>query len=407
MLKLRFAALCILVALKSQVSSQIITHEDSLAAGLQIKGNRATAISGYGEIVYNQDFKTKTGKTDLRRNILFLGYRYNDKLTFFSEMELEHAKVESGAPSGEISMEQCFIKFDVNRLNYIVAGLFIPRIGIINENHLPTTFNGNDRPMTERMVIPATWREIGVAYYGQTRAIPGLNYNVSLMNGLDAQNFTLETGIRDGRGEGSLASSRQKAIHASALYFYGPWRIQASGLVAGSIGLDNKNADFVGLNTGWMGTTVYLGDFNVQYRKKGLTIKSLVSYVSIPEAEKIITAYANNVATAYMGSYIEIAKDILYKKHNGSKQFIPFVRYEYIDMNLSLSAKAIVNKYYTQNHIFAGFTYMPARGVAVKLDYHYIANGEFNQRLITVPEPLARPYYTQQHFMNLGVCYSF
>ncbi|MBI3235474.1 MAG: hypothetical protein HYZ42_15790 [Bacteroidetes bacterium] len=407
MLKHSLSVVVAIIGFVISTQAQIITHEDSLAAGLQIKGNKSTVISGYGEITYTQDFKTKTGVADLRRNILFLGYRFNDKLTFFSEMEMEHAKIESGAPSGEISMEQCFVKFDVNRLNYIVAGLFIPRIGIINENHLPTTFNGTDRPVTERMVIPATWREIGVAYYGQTRSIPGLNYNVSIMNGLNAENFSMESGIKEGRGEGALAQSRQKAIHASLLYFYGPLRLQASGVVTGSVGLDNKNADYLGLNTGMLGTTTYLGEMNCQYRKNGWAIKGLFSYVSIPEADKIMTAYANNIPKAFMGTYAELAKDLWYKKHQGMKQLSPFVRYEYVDMNMSLSAKAIENKYYTQHHLFAGLTFMPARGVAVKADYHYISNGVFNQQLITVPQPLARLYYTQQHFLNLSVNYSF
>lgn len=388
-------------------AGQILTHEDSLAAGLQIKGNRATAISGYGEMVYSHDFRNRTASADLRRNILFLGYRFSDKLTFFSEMELEHAKIESGKPSGEMSMEQCFIKFDINRLNYIMAGLFIPRIGIINENHLPTTFFTNDRPITEQMVIPATWREIGIAYYGQTRAIPGLNYNLSLMNGLNAQQFSINSGIREGRGEGSMAQARQKALHGSLLYFYGPWRIQASGFISGSMGMNNYNSNFYGLNTGIFGTTVYLAECNAQYRKNGWTLKALASTVSIPEADRIITAFGSNVPKGILGLYTEIGKDLWYKKYQGAKQLVPFARYEYIDMNRSLPSNAIPNPYYTQHHAFAGLTWMPHRGVGVKLDYHYVQSGAYNTRLIIVPDPFARPFFKVQHFFNLGVCYSF
>jgi hypothetical protein len=73
-------------------------------------------------------------------------------------------------------MEQAFLKFDLTPDIYLNAGLFIPRIGIINENHLPVTYNGNDRPVVETMVIPATWREIGVSINGTVPALPGLNY---------------------------------------------------------------------------------------------------------------------------------------------------------------------------------------------------------------------------------------
>jgi hypothetical protein len=70
---------------------------------------------------------------------------------------------------------------NINRNNYIVGGLFIPRIGITNENHLPTTFNSNDRPFVEQFVIPATWRELGISVYGQIPKIPGLNYSAVIM----------------------------------------------------------------------------------------------------------------------------------------------------------------------------------------------------------------------------------
>src|SRR6185436_17206631 len=107
-------------------------------------------------------------------------------------------------------LEQCFIKFDITRQVYINAGFFTPRFGIMNENHLPTTFNGNERPMLEQMLIPATWREVGLALYGSSRSLPGFNYSLALMNGLNAEKFGLEEGIRAGRGEGVNAQARQK-----------------------------------------------------------------------------------------------------------------------------------------------------------------------------------------------------
>ena len=58
-------------------------------------------------------------------------------------------------------MEQAFLKFNLNPKQYIVAGFFIPRIGMLNENHLPVNFNGTERPIVEQLVLPATWREFG------------------------------------------------------------------------------------------------------------------------------------------------------------------------------------------------------------------------------------------------------
>lgn len=387
--------------------AQIITHEDSLAAGLTIKGNKATAISGYGEAFYTHDFKLETGTAQLKRAVLFIGHRFNDKISFFSEMELENAKVSGGEPSGEISMEQAFIKFDLSRSTYIQAGFFVPRIGITNENHLPTTFNGNERPVLETMLIPATWREVGIGLYGTVRPIPGLNYSLALLNGLNAEGFSTEAGIGGGRAEGFQASARQKAITGALLYYYGPWRLQVSSYVGGSVGLDNKTADRLGLNTGFFGTPVYLNEANIQYRQNGVTIKALACRIDIPDAGLINTAYANNTPEEMQGAYLDVAYDLLHRKYQGNRQLNIFSRYELVDMNTKLPENGINNPYYNQQHWFAGLSYMPVRGVAIKADYHYVANGDFNQALIINPTPYALPYYRERHYLNVGLAYSF
>ena len=104
-----FSFLCL-----SRVFSQVLTKEDSLSAGL-IKSNNTTVISGYGQIKVEYDLRYKTAVANLTRNVLFLGHRFNNNIYFFSEMELENAKVANGNTSGEISMEQLFIKFNLNR----------------------------------------------------------------------------------------------------------------------------------------------------------------------------------------------------------------------------------------------------------------------------------------------------
>lgn len=148
-----FALFLLSVFFESNSFAQVLTREDSLNAGLTPKSN-PTVISGYGQAQVSYDLRMKTGVASLTRNILFIGHRFSDKISLFSELELENAKVSAGNPSGEISLEQLFLKFNINTNHYIVSGLFIPRIGIINENHLPTTFNTNERPYVEQLVIP-------------------------------------------------------------------------------------------------------------------------------------------------------------------------------------------------------------------------------------------------------------
>jgi hypothetical protein len=384
--------ICILIAFVfsfGSVLGQILTHEDSLSAGLTIRGNSATAISGYGEISYTRNLESQTAEAEVKRAILFFGHRFSNKITFFSEWELEGAKVTTGS-SGEFSLEQCFLKFDVNRQIYINAGFFTPRIGQINENHLPNTFNGVDRPVVEKMIIPATWREAGICLYGRTRSLPGLNYSFGIVNGLNAANFSMENGIREGRYEGNEASARNIAATAAVLYYYGGWRLQASSYYGGSMGLADSMNSKLGLTSGTFGTPIMLNEANFQFRNKGLTLKGLASIIQIPDAAKINKVYQNNVPQKMIGAYLEVAYDLLYNKFKQEKQFITFARIERIDKNFVLSENTIADLNYTKNYIIAGFTYLPHRGVAIKCDYKYMITKVNHLKLL-----------------NIGLAYSF
>lgn len=91
-------------------SAQILTKEDSLSAGLTGRTNNYSVLSGYGEAKVNYDLGSKTGTANLTRNVIFFGHKFSNNVFFFSELELENAKVASGT-KGEISMEQFFLSF--------------------------------------------------------------------------------------------------------------------------------------------------------------------------------------------------------------------------------------------------------------------------------------------------------
>lgn len=399
-LVLSFLFLC------TALRAQVMTPEDSLQAGLTASDNK-TVLSGYGEAVYSQNFTQQTATASLRRAVLFVGHRFSDKISLFTELEVENALVAGDiASSGEAAMEQAFLKFDLSSNTYINAGLFIPRIGIINENHLPNTYNGNDRPVVETMIIPTTWREIGISINGVVPAFPGLNYTLGIFNGLNAAKFNLATGIQGGRFEGSMASARNKAVTGSLLYYTGPYRFQVSSYAGGSVGVDNRTADRLDLKTGFFGTPVLLNEANAQYHHSGLSLKALGVIVNIPDADKINAAFANNTPSEMLGAYGEIGYDLL-SGHSSEKQLIVFGRYEYVDMNGAIPTNGVKNPAYTQQHVFAGIDYLPIRNVVIKLDYHYMSTGKYNYALIINPDPYAQPWYTSQHTVNLGVAYSF
>ena len=392
---------------RTQAQRQIFTNEDSLDAG--IAGNK-TVISGYGSAAYQRDFNLKESNITLERVVLFVGHQFNNKISFFSELEIENAKVEGGENNGaEIAMEQAFLKFNLNAKQYIIAGLFIPRIGILNENHLPVNFNGVERPIVEQLIIPATWRELGVGFYGSANRLP-LNYSFALMNGLNSQGFEHGSGIRGGRAEGSNAFANNIAVNASLQYSYNNFKFQVSGYASGTVGLNKLSADSLGLDSGAFGTPVYLGEADVQYINSGISFKALGAYISYPAAGIINNAYAKNIATGMYGAYAELGYDLLYKKNvTANQQLVAFARVEFLDLNSKIPPppKAIYDGTQKQTHLIAGFSYLPIPNIAIKADVRILHTGKQNPNLVINPPPNALPYQQNNQFLNLGIGYSF
>lgn len=394
---------------KTNAQNLILTNEDSLNYG-DVKNK--TIISGYGSAFYQRDFNLKQSRATLERIVLFVGHRFNEKISLFTELELENAVVAGGGEDeesngGEISMEQAFLKFNFNAKQYLIAGLFVPRIGILNENHLPVNFNGVERPMVEQLVIPATWRELGIGFYGSLNNLP-LNYDVAIMNGLNSAGFEHGSGFRGGRSEGSNALANNIAVTAAVQYNISDFKFQVSGYSGGTVGLNQRSSDSLDLDNGGFGTPLYLGEADIQFATNGISAKALGVYVSYPDADKLNSAYAKNIGSGMYGAYAEIGYDWLYKKQN-TKQFITFVRGEMLDLNSSLPAepKGIYDGTEKQTHVIAGFSYLPLPNVVIKADIRITHTGPQNPELVINPAPNALPYKQTNQFLNVGIGYSF
>ena len=398
--------------LNKQAQGYLLTPAQKLVASsgedLLTGGNAKSAqtvISGYGEATYQHDFKYKNSTINLARAVLFVGHQFNKKISFFSELEVENDKVEGGGSKGEVGMEQAYLKFTLNPRQYIVAGLFLPRIGITNENHLPVNFYGTERPLVEQLIIPTTWREIGVGFYGQAATLP-LAYSVALISGLNSENFVHGTGFADGRSEGQLATGNNLALTASLRAFAGDFQFQVSGYAGGTTGIGAYQADSLHLQSGTFGSPMYLGEADIQYNNGGFSAKALGTYVSLPDAANINSAYANNVSKAMYGAYGEIGYDLLH--NTGSKhQLVAFGRYENLDMNDKIPQNGINDPTLKQWHIIAGLNYFPIPNVVVKADVRITHTGPQNPGLIINPPSVMQPYQQNNQFLNIGLGYAF
>ena len=175
----------------------------SSAASIYRKKQGPT-IAGYGEMLYeNFSDETdagvdsdRTDQIDFLRAVIYLGYRFNDRFLFNSEIEFEHAKSEGG----EVEVEFAYIDYLMRNELSLRGGMVLIPMGIINEFHEPTQYIGTHRSLTETFIIPSTWRENGGGALGRSGMF---FYRAYVIAGMNAAGFTSDEGLHEGRQEGS------------------------------------------------------------------------------------------------------------------------------------------------------------------------------------------------------------
>ncbi|MFN8310619.1 MAG: hypothetical protein U0T73_11720 [Chitinophagales bacterium] len=408
LLSLLFLTAAMAAQAQMQLINQFLTAEDSLTAAAGNVGKR-TYLGSYGEAKYEYNFSKGEGLATLQRLVLFVGHRFNKRISFFSEIELENAVIESSRFTGEFSVEQAFLRFGLSKDVYLVGGLFLPRIGIMNENHLPTNYWSVDRPMVETVIIPTTWREIGIGLYGSTPKLPGFQYTAALINGLDASRFANGNGIREGRGLGSLAPSKNLAVTASLAYNIQGFRAQIAGYYGGAVGLNKRTADSLQLQTGVFGSAVGLVSGDVSYSGHGFYAKAIYAHFFISQAYAINRAYANNTPSSAWGTYAEIGYNVFtpIKRIRSDRSLVPYIRYEMLDVNQTVPENGIQTGTNKQTFITTGIAYQPIRPVIIKVNYQYRHTGNPNPALVINPFPQQLPYVNTHHILQIGVGYNF
>ena len=210
-----------------------------------------TSIGGYGELHYNRleadDPTRDLNQIDFHRFVLFFAHEFNDRVRFYSELELEHALSGDGLP-GEIEIEQAYIDFALNDNTSAQGGLFLVPVGILNETHEPPTFFGVERNSVETEIIPSTWWEGGAGLSGNFAS--GLSWNFALHSGLEMSTTGSNAfRVRSGRQKVGLATANDPAytgrlkftglpgLELSASYQYqrDPSQIAGDGLDSGSL----------------------------------------------------------------------------------------------------------------------------------------------------------------------------
>src|SRR3954451_196428 len=202
------------------------------APGSVAPAGSATTISGYGEFNYN-NYKndTRPAQADLRRFVFGLHHRFDDRLTFHSEVEFEHAVV-SKDDQGEVELEQVWVNYRFSDAANGKGGLFLIPLGILNETHETPTYYGGERNELETRIIPTTWRELGFGLQGLLGR--GFKYDAGIVTGFNSGKLDdPNTGMRSAHQEGQLADAKDLSVYA-ALNYQIPGLLIGGGVFTGN-----------------------------------------------------------------------------------------------------------------------------------------------------------------------------
>ena len=193
------------------------------------RGNRLS-VGGYGEVAYSRNFYSDNvyryskasqykddpshGRFDVPHAVVYLSYDFGKGWTVSSEIEFEHTgtgtaveqefeeageweqEVEKG---GEVELEQFWIQKSFSRAANIRLGHLVLPVGLNNAHHEPLNYFTVYRPEGENTILPSTWHDTGVSFWGRAG---DFKYNVMMVAGLDAFKFNRDGWIHAGAGSG-------------------------------------------------------------------------------------------------------------------------------------------------------------------------------------------------------------
>ncbi|MDX1632234.1 MAG: hypothetical protein R3234_10255 [Thermoanaerobaculia bacterium] len=335
------------------------------AASKIYRTEEGLSIGGYGEMIY-ESVDGGTDEFDFLRGIVYFGYKFNDRWLFNSEIEFEHA---STGADGSASVEFAYLDYLHRPAFNVRAGLLLVPMGFINELHEPTVFLGAQRPVTESVIIPTTWRENGFGLFGE---IGPVSYRSYVVNGLEGAEFSAG-GLRGGRQKGSKALADDFAWVTRA--DYGP----VPGLqLGGSFYLGDSGQDLTGPGGASVDVGTTILEAHAEYSWRGFELRALGAWAELDDVAALNAALgltgSASVGEELQGAYLQAGFDVLTLAEAGEAQLTPFVRWEQVNTQDSVPAGFGANPANDREILTLGLDYKPIDQVVLKVDYQDVSN---------------------------------
>ena len=420
------SAVCAVLGLCAPVAAQAqVAANDSVFN--HAKGNRLS-VGGYGEVALSRNFYSDSpfryntpsehkndpshGRFDIPHAVIYLGYDFGKGWTMGTEIEFEHGgsggavekEAEEGGEwetetekGGEVELEQFWIQKSFAKWANIRVGHIVVPVGLTNAHHEPLNFFTVYRPEGENTILPCTWHQTGISFWGRHG---DFRYELQFTSGLDAFMFDRVNWV----GMGAQSPYEFEVANKFGLsaridnYSIPGLRIGLSGYYGRSMhntypneyeGEGKKYNDAKG--------NVYIGSVDFTYNAHNWVVRGSADYGYVSNSVAINQAKENQKTSPYRRSWfgphaiavnVEAGYDIfsqIVKMRAAKQKLYVFGHYEYYDSYIHG-----LNEYTNKKIVAAGLNYYPVPQIAVKAEY--------NHRIL-------KSRYNNEPAINFGVAY--
>ena len=405
-----------LVAGLATASAQTVAADSVMQ---HVNGKRLS-VGGYGEVAMSRNFYSdhvsrysladehkddpSHGRFDIPHAVIYLGYDFGKGWTMGTEIEFEHGGVgmayekedEEGGEweqevekGGEVELEQFWIQKSFGRWANIKAGHIVVPVGLNNAYHEPLNFFTVYRPEGENTVLPSTWHQTGISFWGKTK---GWRYELQFLAGLNSDNFTNTGWINKGPGtptEGEIATKYGTALRIDNYCIKG-LRIGLSGYYGHAIGNSYPN-NKDGAESKYKGV-VAIGAIDFTYNNYNWIVRGQADYGYLSDAKqlKYFTNRLNGLSPFHHSAFvsknafaygIEAGYNIfsqIEKLRQDNQKLYLFGRYEHYNPYAS-KTKNTSYDYTNVKRMAVGINYYPVKQIVVKAEYsHRFLKSQYN-----------------------------
>jgi hypothetical protein len=369
----------------------VAATDDTLLRGLepQRMSQSRTVIGGYGQFGLNALRIGSDGRFDAHANVervvLFVAHPITDDIRIYTEFEWENALACAPSCLGSAEVEQAYVQWRLSGdLLALRTGLVLIPMGIINQWHEPPVFHGVERPMVDQLIIPTTWRELGVGFTGNWQQ--QLRYELYLTTTLNPLRTSstaglTENGIAGATGEGSLVRARAFAV--TGRVEVEPWL----GVIAGaSFFLSNigPNGDYFDAAQQRLHITLPVLGYalDARMRRAGFEARAVWAQFFLPNSDALLNAFDDHgnplfpagtmegggtLPERIQGGYLELAYNV-FARTKLSHELLGFVRLEYYNTQASVPDGYSANAALDVRELTMGITYRPITQLVFKTD---------------------------------------